>query len=241
MTMRVATAVAALTSCHAAARADYTITATSGGASSVTVGTGLDFDVEIHLDSDGGDVHNSAIYRVVLSLAGIEYTGYAWGAPYQTGTAFDDSFPFIDFLDPKSPLEILATTLAGPGYPAGAIDVELSNVVPSGTMSEGLITTLNLRIPPGYPLEPLSICIEPDFIALGFRMIAAEAGPPLEVTITLAGDLDGDLDVDVGDLVQVVVNWGPCPAPPGPCPGDVNKDGAADVDDLVLVVLNWTS
>jgi hypothetical protein len=44
----------------------------------------------------------------------------------------------------------------------------------------------------------------------------------------------------VNDLVLVIVQWGPCPAPPNPCAGDLNDDGFVDVGDLVLVILNWS-
>jgi hypothetical protein len=57
------------------------------------------------------------------------------------------------------------------------------------------------------------------------------------------GDVDGDGDVDVDDLIGVILGWGPCPAPPAACPGDVaphpGGDGQVDVEDLILVILNW--
>jgi hypothetical protein len=52
----------------------------------------------------------------------------------------------------------------------------------------------------------------------------------------LAGDVNGDGVIDVSDLVEVVLNWGPCP---GGCAADVNGDGVVNVADLVIVVLNW--
>jgi hypothetical protein len=55
------------------------------------------------------------------------------------------------------------------------------------------------------------------------------------------GDVTGDGVVNVDDLVEVILAWGACPVPPGPCPADVDGDGLVDVDDLVLVILNWTA
>ncbi|MHC4990454.1 MAG: hypothetical protein ACYTGC_05685 [Planctomycetota bacterium] len=53
-----------------------------------------------------------------------------------------------------------------------------------------------------------------------------------------AGDVNGDLFVNVDDLLEVILGWG-CTVPPGPCPGDVNMDLVVNVDDLLLIILNW--
>jgi hypothetical protein len=47
-------------------------------------------------------------------------------------------------------------------------------------------------------------------------------------------DVTGDGSIDVEDLVEVVLNWGPCD-----CPADVTGDGVVDVEDLVEVILGW--
>jgi hypothetical protein len=62
----------------------------------------------------------------------------------------------------------------------------------------------------------------------------------LSVTTAVPGDADGDGVVSVSDLVAVVLAWGPCPDPPGPCAADVNGDGKVDVADLVMVIVNWS-
>jgi hypothetical protein len=53
------------------------------------------------------------------------------------------------------------------------------------------------------------------------------------------GDVNGDGVVDVQDLVDVILAWGPCD-PPEDCYGDLNGDGVVDVQDLVMVILNWS-
>jgi hypothetical protein len=47
-------------------------------------------------------------------------------------------------------------------------------------------------------------------------------------------DVTGDGAIDVEDLVEVVLNWGPCD-----CAADVTGNGVVDVEDLVEVILNW--
>jgi hypothetical protein len=48
-------------------------------------------------------------------------------------------------------------------------------------------------------------------------------------------DVNQDGQVDVQDLVEVIVAWGPNPGHPA----DVNGDGVVDVQDLVMVLLAW--
>jgi hypothetical protein len=62
--------------------------------------------------------------------------------------------------------------------------------------------------------------------------------------IALAGpgcpaDTDGSGAVDADDLTNVILAWGPCPAPPDPCPADVDDSGSVDADDLTAVILAW--
>jgi hypothetical protein len=56
----------------------------------------------------------------------------------------------------------------------------------------------------------------------------------------VAGDANGDGEVNADDLVAVILAWGACPAPPAACPADLNHDGDVDADDLTIVILNWS-
>lgn len=56
----------------------------------------------------------------------------------------------------------------------------------------------------------------------------------------LPADLDGDGDVDTGDLISLLSNWGTCPPPPADCPADLNGDGAVDVGDLLVLLASWS-
>jgi hypothetical protein len=52
-------------------------------------------------------------------------------------------------------------------------------------------------------------------------------------------DVTGDGAIDIDDLVQLILDWGPCPIDPGCCVSDVDLNGAVDIDDVVKVVLNF--
>ncbi|MCZ6837217.1 MAG: hypothetical protein O7G85_15690 [Planctomycetota bacterium] len=49
-------------------------------------------------------------------------------------------------------------------------------------------------------------------------------------------DSDGDLQVNVDDLLGLLASWGSCPAP---CPTDSNGDEIVDVYDLLDLLANW--
>ncbi len=73
-------------------------------------------------------------------------------------------------------------------------------------------------------------------IALGLASDANGNGVPDRCEAApCAGDLDGSGAIDVVDLVQLIVSWGPCPG----CPADVTGDGTVDVSDLVQLILGW--
>jgi hypothetical protein len=64
-------------------------------------------------------------------------------------------------------------------------------------------------------------------------------GGTIVITERRPGDATADGIVDVDDLVEVILAWGPCASPP--CPADLDWNGTVNVDDLVLVILNWTT
>jgi hypothetical protein len=58
-------------------------------------------------------------------------------------------------------------------------------------------------------------------------------------------DITHDGIVAADDLVAVILAWGPCPAPPQPCPANVEEPGQGEgqhevnTDDLIAVLLSW--
>lgn len=162
------------------AAAAYVMTPMSGGASTIQVMPGDSFALDIMLTSDASDVHNSAIFRAVFSAPGLLYEGYSWSSPYETGSIFDDSSPFIDdlavLLDEQS--------LSGTGYPDGVVDFELSNVVAGGgVFGEGLLASLTFIVPDDFALGSVFIDLAPDTIANGFDEIFTAAGSTFELVV----------------------------------------------------------
>ena len=49
------------------------------------------------------------------------------------------------------------------------------------------------------------------------------------------GDVDGNLEVDVTDLLAVISAWGPCSG----CDADIDGNGAVDVTDLLAIISAW--
>lgn len=52
-------------------------------------------------------------------------------------------------------------------------------------------------------------------------------------------DINDSGTVDVADLLTVITNWGPCPAPPIACLSDIVVDGQVNVADLLAVITAW--
>lgn len=103
----------------------------------------------------------------------------------------------------------------------------------------------DLPAPRGFAVLPESpidcnLNLRPDAcdIAEGTSADVNENGIPdeCEDLESCPADVTGDGTVDVQDLVQVILDWGPCAAI---CPSDANGDLVVDVQDLVLVVLAW--
>ncbi|MCK4373773.1 MAG: hypothetical protein KAX19_00550, partial [Candidatus Brocadiae bacterium] len=114
------------------------------GESFLTVDPGDSFNLNLWLESDASDENITAIFDVLFSEPGLEYTGYSWSSPYETGGPDDVSMPSGGF-----PLTISDTTYEDP-LDVGAIDIHLDNALTGDPFGEGLLVQLTLAAPAAY-------------------------------------------------------------------------------------------
>jgi len=58
--------------------------------------------------------------------------------------------------------------------------------------------------------------------------------------VSKLGDINGDGIVDVTDFLALLGRWGPCPAPPDPCPADLDGNGTVGINDFLILLANWS-
>ena len=134
-----------------------------------------------------------------------------------------------------------------PGFPLGwGRDISDAGTIVGGCggaglagfiWQDGVMTDLNELIPvdPGLHLSVGSAINNAGQItgrASGPGGIVAFVLTPIEPTL---GDLDGDCQVGVTDLLILLTSWGPCKG----CPADLNDDGTVGVADLLILLGNW--
>jgi hypothetical protein len=60
---------------------------------------------------------------------------------------------------------------------------------------------------------------------------------------TCGADVNGSGGVDMGDVLAIIGQWGPCPAPPALCPADIapsgGVDGQVNINDLLSAIGAW--
>jgi hypothetical protein len=65
------------------------------------------------------------------------------------------------------------------------------------------------------------------------------ADQKLQISAPALADLDADGVVGVGDLIKVILSWGPVVDPITNLVADTNNDGEVNVTDLIEVVVSW--
>ena len=54
----------------------------------------------------------------------------------------------------------------------------------------------------------------------------------IDPAVPCDGDLNGDEDVTIDDILVVLSNW-------GGTEGDANGDGETNIDDILVIISNW--
>lgn len=201
----------------------------AAGNPSVGVRPGDPFVVSVDLESDIPISYNSAIFRLVLSRAGVVVEDYEWTPPFVTRGPFDFSL-----LGMQLPEAVDADTLSGPTYPVGVIDVEFASFLAVGEAGEGTVVEVELRMPSDIePGESFQVVAVPDTFAFGFVTIPTAAATVLTVRATASPDFDGNGGVDGVDLTTLLAKW-------GTAQGDFNGDGQTNGEDLAILLAGWS-
>ncbi len=59
------------------------------------------------------------------------------------------------------------------------------------------------------------------------------------IRVVPLGDLDGDGQVGIVDMLLLLSAWGPCPDPPGECDADLDGDGEVGILDFLALLAGW--
>ena len=134
---------------------------------------------------------------------------------------------------------------------AGTADLTISNADPRrGDVTVNTIDLAGASYPwtgtyfQGIPVTVTAVPA-PGFCFAGWEGDVTGTDNPLvivptdDVAVTplflLFPDLDGNGSVGFGDLLTVILAWGPCPG----CPADLTDDGVVDFADLLFVITAW--
>jgi hypothetical protein len=141
------------------------------------------------------------------------------GSDEQGGALFiDDGLTVIDQCR-------FSNNVAGSGYSGGAIGCQEWNPEPEVSMSMFCNNTLEH--------------IDNPFNDLGGNCFADSCADADEDNVPdscqAAGDVNGDGEIDINDLLAIIAAFGDCDG----CPEDLNGDGTVDVNDLLIVLACW--
>jgi hypothetical protein len=97
--------------------------------------------------------------------------------------------------------------------------------------------------PSGLPYYSLDIYVNDLNLGPGDKFVTLRVSKgglvclpnPVWLQHTIFGDIDASGSIDLGDLLSIIGNWGPCSG----CLGDLNQDGVIDTQDLLELIAIW--
>jgi hypothetical protein len=168
-------------------------------------------------DPAGGYLAHLAFDPQALALEGATYTAEPFGL----------HIPVASDVTGRVSLSALANPALGQS-PSAA----------DATLAEVTFTVLRpLCVPPVtlVDADPPSRLLDPQGASLRDHELVVD--PP---SSSLLADVNRDGRVDVDDLLEVILQWGPCPVPGASCTADLDCNGTVAVDDLITVILSWS-
>jgi hypothetical protein len=101
--------------------------------------------------------------------------------------------------------------------------------------SEPILVSSRSNLPPGVQIKAGTSIAESGRLMVDGTNQGARVVLVLDPVPVVLGNTNCDQHVDVQDLVEVILNWGPCPN----CGADVDANGEVNADDLITVIVNW--
>ncbi len=132
-------------------------------------------------------------------------------------------------------------TLTTPSFPALPVSghTNMAWYVPALISEQGapdaggFVLILQLTLPPGAFFGQCNVGLQ-YHRAGSTSMVTVNNVSPVLLPLT-AGDINGDTQVNVNDLLLVITTWGQS----GPGAADANDDQVVDVNDLLIVITHW--
>ena len=220
---------------------------------------------ELVLGDDAGEVvsigFEFAFFSVFRTAVGVTSNGYLTfgddlsdftNDPIPDATDPNDSiFPFWDDLDPTEGGSIHHQTLGDPGerrFIAQWTGVPEFNLIGTNTFQAILFEGTNcIEFRYGTFSADLSgsdvtIGVENPDGSVGSAVDTATISPgscvqlcPVALSCVCPWDLNGDATVNVSDLIELLLSFGPCQG----CPADFDNNGSVNVLDLIEILLNF--
>jgi hypothetical protein len=130
------------------------------------------------------------------------------------------------------------TVIADVGTPGAGAPCDCHELVGDGIldlslkfMTQEVVQALELNDLPGG--EPVQLEVSGTLLD-GTEFTARDC-----IWIVPPGDIDGNLEVNVRDVLVLLGSWGPCPALPSDCLADMDDSGGVGLSDLLALLAIW--